>query len=77
MQKVFQIPVKSEKAFRVAFCGVDSRRPAISARKILKTIIVNIIYQQLACDVIFLELNKQHSSQLIKKLLINMLISDY
>ena len=55
---VFQILVKSEKAFRVAVCGVDSRRPVISARKNVKTIMVNIIYQQLASDVIFPELNK-------------------
>ena len=77
MQRVFQISVKPEKAFRIAVYGVDSRKPAISSRKNLKIIIINIIYQQLASDVIFLELNKQHSSQLIKKLLINMLLSDY
>ena len=56
-------------------------------QKNLKTIIVNIIYQRLASDVIFLDLNKHdlehevltedlHSNQLIKKLLINMLLSD-
>ena len=77
---VFQILVKSEKAFRVAVCGVDSRRPVISARKNLKSIMVNIIYQQLASDVIFPELNKHdleheiltedlHSTQLIKKII--------
>ena len=88
MQKVFQIPVKSEKAFSVAVCEVDPRKPAISARKNLKPIIVIIIYQWLASDVIVLEFNKHylehevlkeelHSTQLIKKLLINMLLSDY